>query len=288
MPATSTVRPGDIWNALIGAGATPVQAAALMGNMQSESGLNPESAGLDTNGYWSYGLVSWNQKGYTNAAQLVTGNPAQDLANQIAFLKSTGGFDAAAGADPATAATNFAHNYERCAACGYQGGSGALVTRAKQAMAIFSAQGQIPGSSSSSSSSAVLTSAGVTSGAAFNPAAPVVQLDIPLLGNTTLVNAGQARTIKAFALIGAGSLLMIAGLGVLLASVGVTRANPVAQLAQAPVKAVGARQASNRRVRETRAKEEIRTEGAVTRSEARASASRYRRAPTSSESLEPF
>lgn len=103
-----------IWTALLKAGATPIQAAGIMGNMEQESGGNPESSAVDTNGYVSRGLVSWNGASYPNAASLLTGNIEADIKSQIAFLVQTGGLSAASGSTPAEAAQSFMNNYERC------------------------------------------------------------------------------------------------------------------------------------------------------------------------------
>lgn len=125
----------QIYKDLIAAGASSTQAIGIMGNMIAESGLNPESSGMDSNGYVSYGLVSWNSApgNYPNAASLVTGNPSADIKAQIALLKSSGAFSRASGSTVQAAASNFAHNYERCAACGYNQGSSELTVRANNA-----------------------------------------------------------------------------------------------------------------------------------------------------------
>jgi Phage tail lysozyme len=104
-----------IWNGLLAKGATPIQAAGMMGNMVQESSLNPENDAIDINGSRSIGIVSWNQAPgvYHNAAELLTGNPTVDITNQIAALE--GVFSAASGPDPATAASNFMNNFEHCA-----------------------------------------------------------------------------------------------------------------------------------------------------------------------------
>src|SRR5260370_4106316 len=71
--------------------------------MWAESHIDPESDGIDSNGYRSVGLINWNTKGYTNAGQLVTGNPQRDVRAQIDYLfTSTSGLSA--GLQGATAA----------------------------------------------------------------------------------------------------------------------------------------------------------------------------------------
>jgi hypothetical protein len=132
---TDAVTPEDIWKALRANGASAIQAAAIMGNMISESGLNPEAQATDTNGYLSSGLVQWNSASYPSAPSLVTGQPQQDLDAQIKFLAQTGGFKAASGSTVTEAAGNFAANYEDCAECGGPGSSGTSQKTARQAQA---------------------------------------------------------------------------------------------------------------------------------------------------------
>ena len=274
MAAPNTVTPADIYAALINASASPAQAAGLLGNAQAESGLNVESAGLDSNGYWSYGLFQWNAQSHPDAATLVTGNPAADLANQVAYLARSGGLQAASGNDPGTVAANFAHNYERCAACGYQAGSGQLQVRSANAtrFAQDAASGNWAAALSSSSFQ------GPQYLGLVNPDRAIWSINLPIVGSTTIINASQARTIKAFAFIGAGGVVMTLGIGVLLASFGRREILDVVGL-RALSRGVQANRQSSRRISEARQKEEIRTEGAVTRSEARASSARYRDAP---------
>jgi hypothetical protein len=136
---TDAVTPEDIWKALRANGASAIQAAAIMGNMISESSLNVETGyggnTIDSNGYPVYGLVSWNAESYPSAASLVTGQPQQDLDAQVKFLAQTGGFKAASGSTVTEAAGNFAANYERCALCGGAGSSGTSQKTARQAQA---------------------------------------------------------------------------------------------------------------------------------------------------------
>lgn len=132
-PNQNGVTPEDIWNALIGIGATPVQAAGIMGNMQAESGFNPDVKPGD-NGT-SFGL--FQQHG--SYSYLSTGSPATDMIAQIRTMIANGGMASATGSTPAEVASNFAHGYERCAACGYQDGTSELDARAANATAIYQA-----------------------------------------------------------------------------------------------------------------------------------------------------
>ena len=126
----STILPANaqaVWNDLIAAGASPVQAAGIMGNMLHETiNLDPELVAMDTNGAYSRGLVMWNDSGAgagVNWGQYITGNIPNDLAAQVNLIKSQGGFAKAAGATPYDAGVNFAHTFEACAECGYPGTS---------------------------------------------------------------------------------------------------------------------------------------------------------------------
>jgi hypothetical protein len=109
----------QIWDALTKAGYSANQAAGIMGNMENESSFNQEADAIDSNGLASIGLIQWNEGTYPNAGRLVTGNPSQDLANQIAALK-TGTNGVAAGLQGSTAAqvaANWAQNVEICVGC---------------------------------------------------------------------------------------------------------------------------------------------------------------------------
>jgi hypothetical protein len=144
IPPGQPVSPREIWDALLRAGATPVQAAGIMGNQFYESTWDPEAHALDTNGAWSYGLNQWNTASYPNAAQLVTGNAQSDLQAQVRFLATTGGFRAASGNSPAAAGSAFAANYERCQGC-QAGGSQNQLRSAKAAqVAGIAASGHWP------------------------------------------------------------------------------------------------------------------------------------------------
>lgn len=108
-----------IYDALIFAGATPVEAAGIMGNMVQESSLNPEEQVIDSNGAYSRGLVMWNDLGAgsgVNWGQYITGNVTNDIVQQVLLLKAQGAFQKASGGDAATAAANFMNSFERPAA----------------------------------------------------------------------------------------------------------------------------------------------------------------------------
>ena len=103
--------PRQVYQALINAGATKLQAIGIMANVINESGFNQEAIG--DNGT-SYGIV---QQHGTQYAGLVTGNPSKDLTSQVKVIAQNGGFRAASGNTAGEAAGNFASKYERCVGC---------------------------------------------------------------------------------------------------------------------------------------------------------------------------
>lgn len=121
-----------IWDELIANGASPIQAAGIMGNMQNESSFNPEAVGDGGN---SFGLVQWNRNSYPSAHSLVTGNPLKDMQAQIKYLVQTGGLRAASGATAGQVGANFAANYERCVGCAAGGSQN--MSRSSNASVIF-------------------------------------------------------------------------------------------------------------------------------------------------------
>lgn len=128
----------QIYQALTQAGFSQNQAAGIMGNIQNESGFNPEAAAMDSNGKESYGLIQWNAGSYPNASSLVTGNPAVDLSNQVQFLlKDTSGTSQGLkGSTAAQVAGNWAQFVEVCAGC--QPGGAQNVQRQSNANTILS------------------------------------------------------------------------------------------------------------------------------------------------------
>lgn len=108
------VTPRQVYQALINAGASTIQAIGIMANALNESGLNPEAVNSQDPNGGSYGLV---QENGTQYAGLVTGNPVKDLAAQVRVLAQNGGIRAASGSNSGEAAGNFAANYERCVGC---------------------------------------------------------------------------------------------------------------------------------------------------------------------------
>lgn len=108
---------------------SPAAAAGIVGNMVIESGVNPESGGIDSNGYYSGGLVSWNAKGYPNVKSMQTGNASADMTTQLNYLLSNIQANPSllsalqAAKNPQDAAWFFANIFERCASCGSRSGT---------------------------------------------------------------------------------------------------------------------------------------------------------------------
>src|SRR5262249_418199 len=103
--------PRQVYNALINAGASTMQAIGIMANVINESSFNPEGVGDSGT---SFGIVQQHGMQYRS---LVTGNPQKDLQNQVRIIAQQGGFKAASGKTPSEAAGNFAAKYERCVGC---------------------------------------------------------------------------------------------------------------------------------------------------------------------------
>jgi hypothetical protein len=249
----SGVTPEQIWDALEAAGASSIQAAAIMGNMISESSLNPEAVqqGVSDPGY---GLVQWEASSYPSAPSLVTGDPVADMQAQITFLAQTGGLSAASGSTVAQAASNFAANYERCEYCA----PGESQNTARQAQAAtvagWASSGNWPSSAGSASDTATLTSAQVAqTTAAIQTALSSCAVGVPwltgapasffagVLSALSLGSAGSGTSgeiclltkSQARSLIGAGLLVLgvfggTVGVGVIAAAAALSAAEKIA------------------------------------------------------------
>lgn len=109
-----------IWNDLIAMGQTPAQAAGWLANSTHEG--SPENSAMDSNGYRAYGIFSFNSQYFKDAPSLVTGNPTQDIASQLNYLKAHNELGASTGATtPGGAAVQIANRFERCTECGIPG-----------------------------------------------------------------------------------------------------------------------------------------------------------------------
>ena len=110
-----------VYQALLRNGYSTTQAIGIMANMYFESGINPESSGMDSNGYYSVGLVSFNEApgNYPNAGSMLTGNATNDINTQVKYLATIAGprSSATSGSTPTQVAGNWAEYFERCASC---------------------------------------------------------------------------------------------------------------------------------------------------------------------------
>jgi Phage tail lysozyme len=182
---------------LTNAGASTIQAIAILANMQNESGFDPEEtnpAGPQA----GVGLIQWETTYYPGAAGLITGNSTADAQAQINYLAQTGGFAAATGPTPQAAAQNFAQNYERCASCGPGGQQ--FNSRGQNAVAL--AQAAATGQWPQSAGSLTETSASASGDCLISlpgSSLPIVGSAVPCLLTRT-----EARALIGGALITAG------------------------------------------------------------------------------------
>lgn len=223
---SGAVTPLDIWRALERAGASSVQAAAIMGNMIHESSLNVESAARDSNGAMAYGLVSWNAASYPSAGSLVTGNPQKDLQDQVRFLAQTGGFRAAQGSTVQQAASSFAANYERCQGCQPGGSQNSQRITSAQTVAKWAASGSWPQSAGHASDTATLTSAqdqqqSATCLVGFSGSIPVIPFLWHQSVSACFLSKSQGRAIAGFFLLAAGSLIVLPGLSLIATAIAI-------------------------------------------------------------------
>jgi Phage tail lysozyme len=173
-----------VWDALLGYGATPVEAAGIMGNMLHEdSQMDPELVAMDSNGAYSRGLVMWNDLGAgsrVNWSQYITGNVQKDLVSQAGLVVAQGGLAKAAGATPYDAGVSFAHLFEACAECGYQGSS-QLAPRGQSATMVYQVA-QSGNWSLGGGGSLPPLGTSPTSPDTPAPAAPTTTVSIPIIG----------------------------------------------------------------------------------------------------------
>lgn len=62
------------------------QAAAIVGNLQWESRINPQLVAMDTNGLPSRGIAMWQPPRWNNLLEFASGNDATALNTQLEFL----------------------------------------------------------------------------------------------------------------------------------------------------------------------------------------------------------
>jgi hypothetical protein len=73
---------------LVGKGLRDFQAAAVIGNLQWESGLNPARAVMDTNKKVSRGIAMWQPERWQNLLTFADGRDPLSLGTQLDFLWS--------------------------------------------------------------------------------------------------------------------------------------------------------------------------------------------------------
>jgi len=128
----------ELYKALRAHGASPTQAAGIVGNAVSETGPSTDDLAPDSEMNPEYnlpgcvGLWCWEPEFFNPPRP--TGNSVADMNNQIAYLKETGGFDRAFGSTAEEAGRNFALDYERCEFC--MSGGEQYIARGNQAAAV--------------------------------------------------------------------------------------------------------------------------------------------------------
>jgi len=223
-----------IYEQLLGAGFSTVQAIGLMANAMAESSFDPEAIGDGGN---SHGLWQFNVAGgYPDAGKLTTGNPAHDITQQVGYLKSHISGSALNGTTGAQVAGNVASNFERCKYCspGNTGPNG-WSTRVANAAIVegWISSGNWPTSSTSSAggSGSGLNAGAAGGGGGGNGAGGVTVAQLLaanpppssrcLVGGNAfipcLLDASQARGLIGGALLLGGGIMFGAGLIVLVA-----------------------------------------------------------------------
>ena len=110
-PGQNANRPGgaaaQIYQGLVARGFNPAQAAALVGNMQVESGFSPNAYNA---GEGAVGLIQWENERRTNlnAFAAAQGKPSNDLGVQLDFIKHEMGGSEAGNSRAFLAATDVA------------------------------------------------------------------------------------------------------------------------------------------------------------------------------------
>lgn len=225
--STGGCGPQAIYQALLNAGFSTVQAVGAMANAMNESGLNPETPAGD--GGHSFGLWQFNDNSYPDAPH-PTGNCARDIELAVGYLKTHVSGSALNGTTGAEVAGNFAANFEKCQGC--QPGGAQYASRVANAATVMGwiSSGNWPTSSTGLSGS---STGGVSGGG--TPAPPcAVSINLPLTGQVCLLTKGAARGLLGGALMVAGGLLVTVGLAVLLVAAGgpgAVRALPAARIA---------------------------------------------------------
>lgn len=237
-PVAGGCGPQAIYNALLSNGFSTAQAVGAMANAIAESTLNPEASVIDSNGARSNGLWQFNEASYPDSGKLITGNCANDIASQVAYLKTHVSGSALNGQTGAEVAGNFAANFERCQGCNQ--GSNApngWQTRVNNAAKV---EGWISSGNWPTSSTGISGGSGGGGGAGGNivltstiaPGTCVIPLNIPIAGQFCLLSKGQARGVVGVLLMIGGGLLLLPGL-LVLAAAGLEKTGAGTQAAQA-------------------------------------------------------
>lgn len=225
-----------VYQALLKNGYSTVQAIGIMANMWHESGINPESSAMDSNGYRSVGLVSFNTApgNFPNAGSMLTGNPNADINSQTRYLAQIAGprSAAAAGSSDAQVAGNWAANFERCQGC--QPGGSQYNARAQFASTVagwasaghWTVSSGTPGTGGSTGGSATGsgTGGGAPAGGTGTTGTQTTATDAHCLWSLGVVGCvitkAQARAIVGGLLLASGLVIGIVGLNMLLKAAG--------------------------------------------------------------------
>lgn len=202
------VTPRQVYQALINAGFSTVQAIGIMANGIAESGLNPETRVIDSNGYYSDGIWQFNEESYPNAASLVTGNASADLGAQVGYLKAHVSGQALQGSTGGQVAGNFAQFFERCQTCSPGGTSYNQRVANATDVAQWASSGKWPKSAGSIGTGTSSSSSGSSSATgpdcAFGP-------KLPVIGQVCLVKRSTIRHLVGGGLMVSGGALSLSG-----------------------------------------------------------------------------
>jgi len=168
-------------------GLSAAQAAGIVGNLEQESGVNPES--VQPNGP-GRGIAQWSQGGRWNPS-LMTGNNAQDLNNQLNFiwqeLQSNSSYGLGAlqkQTTPTGAAQVFGTDYERYGVAG---------ARTQDAQDVYNAA--LSGNWGSSPINATPASFSITSPSSWVPA--LIKIGLIIFGFFIVLIGLHALTVSS-------------------------------------------------------------------------------------------
>ena len=202
--------PQFIYETMVNAQMSSIQAIGALANAMAESSLNPEAKVLDTNGYWSYGLWQFNTDTYPDAAGLVTGNCQFDIVQQVGYLQTHIAGSALEGATAEQVAGNFASGFENCQTC--QPGGTSYAQRVANAATVsgWVATGGWPdtGAQAAAQSS---KSGGASSTGSCLWTWPSIDLGITSVGGGCVLTKSEGRAFIGGLLLVAGGLLALPG-----------------------------------------------------------------------------